>query len=181
MVRLFLGAGSTVLMGLGIGGIPDDLRTWGEWLGMIDHDMVRYGLVTVGLLGLAYLHKDRLLAGVAKVPFAHQRAAKPPNWQEFEFLPLKYAACMSHGFPPSERSLKEPIVQEELARLSLAVKQRQIEHRNGDTYHGLLVLMNIDPSNDQFSKRALARYAKAAGREIPAFLQSTQVPDEEGE
>ena len=101
------------------------------------------------------------------------RQTSEADWNEFDFLPLKYAACMWHELPPTEASLRKQIVQEELSRLSLAVKQRKLEHRNGDAYHGALILLGINPANDQFSKQALVRYAKEAGRDLPAFLRST--------
>ena len=68
--------------------------------------------------------------------------------------------------------MKCPTVREELVRLSLAVKQRKIEHRNGDLYHVAVFFWNVDPSNDLFSKQALWRYAQQANRDIPPFLRS---------
>ena len=35
---------------------------------MIDHDIVRYGMVVAGLCGLAYLHKDRILSMFYVIP-----------------------------------------------------------------------------------------------------------------
>lgn len=175
--KIILWLGSVLLGVVGLSGIPDDIQGWWKWLKMIDHDMVRYALVAVALAGFAYLHKDRLYARVPKLPMVRQRRETPLNWEEFNFLPLKYAACMWHGLPPTEASLQKPIIQEELARLSLAVKQRKIEHRLGDTYHGFLILLGTTPANDQFSKLVLARYAKEAGRDIPAFLQSVDIDD----
>ncbi len=166
-------------MVVGIAGVPDDVRGWAEWLEMIDHDLVRYCLVAAGFLGLAYLNKDRIFKAAAKAPFVRQKTAMPANWQEFEYLPLKYAACMWHGFPATDSSLRQPIIQEELSRLSLAVKQRKLEHRNGDAYYAALALFGVDPANNQFSKQALVQYATAEGRDIPAFLRSTKVTDEE--
>ena len=170
-VRIILSVVSVGLAVVGIAGLPDDILVWAEWLEMIDHDLLRYCLGAAGFLGLAYLNKDRIFKAAAKAPFVRQKTPMPANWQEFEYLPLKYAACMWHGFPATDNSLRQPIIQEELSRLSLAVKQRKLEHRNGDTYHGMLTLLNINPANDQFSRPALARYAKAAGREVPAFLR----------
>ena len=80
---------------------------------------------------------------------------------------------MWHGVPATDSSLQQPVVQEELARLSLAVKQRKLEHWSGDTYHTMLFLLGADPANDQFTKAALAQYAKTAGRDLPPFLRST--------
>ena len=179
-VRIFLSVVSAGLAVVGIAGLPDDLRVLAEWLAMIDHDLVRYCLVAAGFLGLAYLNKDSIFKAAAKAPFVRQKTTMPANWQEFEYLPLKYAACMWHGLPATDSSLRRPIIQEELVRLSLAVKQRKLEHRNGDTYHGALVVLGIDPANDQFTKQALVKYAKEADRDIPAFLRGTPAPDDEG-
>lgn len=101
-----------------------------------------------------------------------KRLPAATDWGEFNLLPLKHIACLWHGLPPGEASMQKPIVQEELARLSLAVRQRKLEHWNGDTYHGLLFLLGSGPSpDDQFTKEALVRYAEAAGRKLPAFLR----------
>ena len=102
------------------------------------------------------------------------------DWPEFIEIPLKFAACLWHNLLPTEDSLKRPVVQEELARLSLAVKQRKIEHRNGYLYHVPLIIWNIAPTNDLFSKKALAKYAQKTNRDIPPFLQSV-VNDVPGE
>ena len=72
--------------------------------------------------------------------------------------------------PPHEASLHKPVVQEELGRLRLAVKRRKLEHRNGDNYHTLLLLLGWNTDDDQFTKASLIEYAKAAGRPLPPFL-----------
>ena len=120
----------------------------------------------------AWAYRQELLAGWHKVWSTNRPAPALAEWQEFDVLPLKYAACMWHGLPPSESSLQQPVVQEELARLVLAVKQRKLEHRLGDNYHGMQFLFGLNPVNDQFTRAALAKYAKAAGRELPPFLSS---------
>ena len=120
----------------------------------------------------AWAYRQELLAGWHKIWATNRPAPALAEWQEFDVLPLKYAACMWHGLPPSESSLQQPVVQEELARLVLAVKQRKLEHRFGDNYHAMRFLLDIDPSNDQFTKAALVQYTKAAGRELPPFLRS---------
>ena len=77
---------------------------------------------------------------------------------------------MWHGLLPAQSSLKQPVVQAELARFCLAVKQRKLEHRLGDNYHAWQFLLNTSPANDYFAKEALIRYAKVAGRKLPPFL-----------
>ena len=125
-------------------------------------------------VALPWLYRAEIQAVWRKLRAAKGKTSGPSDWQEFNHLPLKFAACMWHGLPPTEASLQKPVVQEELARLSLAVKQRKLEHRNGDTYHTMLLLFGVNPANDQFTKEALVRYAEAAGRDIPAFLRASQ-------
>ncbi len=123
-------------------------------------------------IALPYVYRDEIRATWLKLRSGKRQSATTMDWQEFNVLPLKYAACMWHGLPPTESSLQRPVVQEELARLRLAVKQRKLEHRSGDPYHAMLFLLGADPANDQFTKAALVQYAKAAGRELPPFLRS---------
>ena len=104
---------------------------------------------------------------------ALSQQASSDDWSEFKLIPLNHAACRWAGLPPTDTSLRDPRAQEELARLCLAVKQRKIEHRMGDNYHVLQFFFNANPSNDQFSREALVRYAEESGREIPAFLRQT--------
>ena len=189
-------AASLLFNVVGIPGLVDDAKTWAGWLGMSAPDLhwVNYLLVVLG--GLAFLYAifptiqklTRLVAGqkafaASARSIGHSRTmgratgeASPRlvDWPEFGEIPLKYAACMWHGLPPTAASLQKPVVQEELARLALAVKQRKMEHRNGDAYHMMVALMNADPSHDQFSKWAMVRYAKAAGRDIPTFLRTIE-------
>lgn len=128
-------------------------------------------------LACAWSYRQDIRAGWLALRSANQATPVLSQWQEFDLLPLKFAACMWHGFPPTKLSLSRPIVQEEIARLSLAVQQRKLEHRVGDTYHAALLFFSVNPADDQFSKEALVRYAKEAGRDIPAFLRSVDLDE----
>lgn len=125
-------------------------------------------------IAIPWFYRTELRAAWHKLRPSKAQHIAVAGWKEFDLLPLKFAACMWHEYPPTEASLSLPVVQEEIARLSLAVKQRKLEHRNGDTYHGALILLGINPANDQFSKEALVRYATEAGREIPVFLRPSR-------
>jgi len=100
-----------------------------------------------------------------------EQPTQASDWGEFDVLPLKYFACLLAGVPPTAESIGNSRVQEELARLRLAVQQRKLEHRFGDHYHTAQRLLNADPANDQFTKEAVAFYLKNAEREIPKLLQ----------
>ncbi len=132
--------------------------------------------VCLALMIAVWLHKERHRLFVRKVaagPAMEDASRGIADWHEFDILPLKHIACLWHDLPPGEASMQKPIVQEELARLSLAVQQGKLEHWNGAAYHGLLMLLSkAGPSpNDQFTRDALIRYAESAGRKLPAFLR----------
>lgn len=128
--------------------------------------------LTSGAVMLAAIYWERVWPGfwVSK----KSRLAEPVDydWEEFETIPLKYAACLWVGLPPGTESLKTGEAQAELARLTLAAKQRKLEHPNGDFYHGMLKLFGGEPGeNDEFSKEAYRRYAVDSHRPIPPFLK----------
>lgn len=60
---------SVLLTLIGLAGVPEDLRTWLRWLAVIDHDIVRYFLVIVGLAGFAYLQRQRIREYCERLPF----------------------------------------------------------------------------------------------------------------
>ena len=97
------------------------------------------------------------------------------NWYEFDELPLKYVACLWVGLPPTNESLRNPRVQKELTRLSLAVRQRKLEHPLGGIFYFWSIIARPSPNvtDDEFSKVALVQYAKNTNRPIPDFLKPT--------
>ena len=123
------------------------------------------------VIALLYLPEIRLRLRQG-TPVEHHIAT---DWHEFDELPLKYAACMWVGRPPTSESLRDHRVQEELARLSLAVRQRKLEHPLGDLFYfmSLISARVLSVANDQFSKVALVQYAQNTNRPIPDFLKPT--------
>lgn len=96
------------------------------------------------------------------------------HWGEFDRIPLWYAACLWIDMQPSANALKDRRVQEELARLELAVRQRKLEHPLGDLFYFFMTLHGgqLSVRNDQFNKTALLNYARQSGRRVPSFLRS---------
>ena len=95
------------------------------------------------------------------------------NWHEFKRLPLKWAACLWLDLPPTDESLQDPRVQERLNRLSLAVRQRKLEHPDS-LYYAWSHLPSYNPNLEdvEFSKTALAQYAEKENGHVPDFLRS---------
>ena len=98
---------------------------------MIDHDMVRYGMVAVGLLGLAYLHKNRILAVLSTMLFVDRKPATQSTSPRTAYATPTPTTWISHA------DASATIARSSLVRLRVTSDTTLLDtlaRRLGDTY-----------------------------------------------
>ena len=144
-----IGGAGLLLTVVGIAGIPDDLQTWSRWVAMIDHDIVRYLLVSLGLSGIAFSSRQQIITTARQVPifrrvFAHSlsttlkgrksvdyaKPIDPADWENVEVYSLYEAACLWVDVEP-HNPIEDAGAKAQFFRLRSAMATGRLPYQKG--------------------------------------------------